>query len=232
MWIDHLTLAVHQISALDDVLSDLGLLRRDAPPLFDGTERGVIPLSQGFLELVSVVTRQSVRRFALGRAFLRFMAGGEGFWRVVVGVADLDRFVNDRAAVGARYWPPIDESLTGIADAPLPVRITQIDPLLPWVMDYRTSYPPCGTEDGVRWDVLDVQSPSPAMTAVQFRMALGHPVAAPPPGGIPAMHLENSAFRFVYGADAGLKGVRLVAGNRRAAIVNENGTLSATVARI
>ncbi len=230
MWVDHLTLAVHHIEAFDEVVRDLGLLRRAAPPLFGGTERAVVPLSQGFLELVAVSDRPRARQYTLGRALLRFLAAGEGIFRVVAGVPDLDRFIRERAALGVHYWPPIDEQITGIGPTPIPIRLTQMEPMLPWIMAYQKPQHR-DTESSVRLAVVDVQSLNPVMTAVQFRMALGPPLNTPPPGGTAVMDLDNVTFRFCRGAYTGFSSLLLEGEAASAAIEMRDGTLSATVLR-
>lgn len=91
MWVDHLTLAVHHIEALDEVVRNLGLLCR--PPrsaaVWGHRARRRSALS-GFLELVAVSDRPRARQQTLGWALVRFLAAGEGIFRVVVGVPDLD----------------------------------------------------------------------------------------------------------------------------------------------
>lgn len=209
MWMDHMTFALQEIDALDGHLRELGLTRRPAEPLFDGTQRSLVLLQGAFVEFLAVSDRRATRQFTLGQALLRFLRGGEGIFRVVVGVQDLDQFMRTRRILGAQYWPPMAEQITGIAGAPVPFRVTQMDPTLPWVLEYQDGRPPV-PPDGPRLAAVEVQSAHPTTTANQYRIALGCDVAeGEPPGGSPHMALENAVFHFTQGADAGFHGITI-----------------------
>lgn len=220
MWMDHVTLAVHRLDALDGGLTELGLRPAPAPAWFPGSARAVVPLARGFLELVTVLDARAVRRYTLGQSLLRFLRGGEGIFRVVVGVPDLEQFVRLRRALGVRCWPPIDEQLTGLTPEPLAVRMTQIDAALPWIMAYQGSVPPA-REGRAQFLSLEISSSDPAVTARHYQMALGCPINDPPPGGTPVMSLDQGALQFQRGEEGGW--TRVVLGGAAPGVVAVRG---------
>lgn len=229
MWMDHITFALHEMDALDGYLHAVGLNRRPVEPLFDGTQRSVILLSEGFVELLTVSDRRAARQLTLGQALIRFLTGGEGIFRVVVGVPDLDAFMRTRRILGAQYWPPIDEEITGIAAGPVPIRLTQMDLMLPWVLAYRGARPTRHLE-GPRFSAVEVQSADPRTTASQYRIALGCDIdEEEPPGGSPRMGLENAVLRFQPGASPGFSSLVIEGKTASLALRAEGGQVSGTL---
>jgi hypothetical protein len=224
MWIDSVTLAVRRLDALDGLWDGFGLRRRTLA--CDSTGAGHVWISLGTLclEFIGAVDRAQLRQFTWGRALLRFLAAGEGIFRVVVGVPQIDEFIGRRRAVGVRFWPPLDEAWVGCDDAPIAVRVSQMDPLFPWIITY--AQPKTATVSKTLASVIvEVGSHHPATLAFQYQTALGRPITQSPTG-TPWMALENGGFAFVQGAYTGFGGLIVRHGQQRAVIRVQDNALS------
>lgn len=171
MRLDHVTVVLEDLTALDDVWEKLGLRRVKALPLFPGTERHVVPLHQGFVELVSLSDRAQAQNSTWGQALIRFAKSGEGVFRAVAAVPDLDRFVASRQRMGAQFWPPIEETIYCAQEA-LHVKMTQLDMMLPWIVEYQDRAP-VREEIPSHFHDMVMQSPDPMITSMQYGIAVG-----------------------------------------------------------
>lgn len=172
MRLDHATLLALDVESTTKMLSDaLGVPYYEAPALFPGTLRRVLAFQSNFVEVVGVVERRDLGQSPLGRGVLRFLAGGEGVFRVVLSVRDLDQYLAWSKARQVTFWPPIQET---VAWGPhvLATRMTQCDFELPWILEYSPAwdwYEP----NTVRWTGIEVSSADPDRTALWYRMAFG-----------------------------------------------------------
>lgn len=175
MWIDHVTLAGRDATELLDLARDIGIAARRAPDWSPGMSRHVAVLGNGFLEMVSLRDPALARQSVWGQALMRFLRGGAGLFRVVLGVDDLSGFIIDKGRSGVHWWPPMADQITGLSNQPLPVRLTQIDPTLPWLVEYSSGRPPASS-DLPRIEQVIVQSPHPDVTRLHYQLMLGRGV--------------------------------------------------------
>ncbi len=225
MRIDHVTLAVKDLETLAERLRDMGWLPRPVPGLFPGTQRLMVPLAAGFLEGVSVDNPHAARKSPWGRALVRFLREGEGIFRVVAGISDMDQFLAVRRRVGARYWSPIVERVHGPAGEAVAVRLTQIDLMMPWIVEYGAPPPWLPEERAPLWVGLDIESRDPMVTALQYRLALGIAIDDAP-GSMIQSAIGDARLRFFQGTATGYRRVFLQDGERTIEIATHAGILS------
>ncbi|NMP21915.1 VOC family protein [Sulfobacillus harzensis] len=219
MWIDHLTLAVKGRTEAMDLLSHLGSAMTAAPSWCPGTDRFVVPLANAsFLEVVSVRDPLLARRSIWGGALVRFLRGGAGVFRVALGHLDLDQFIAQRSRRGVHWWPPIDDHIAGIDGTPVPVRMTQVDPMVPWLVQYlaKPSHAPNAT---LRLARVSIAAPAAQAMALRYHLMLGLPLQ-----DLTHMATQNAAFDFLAG-EPGYRSLHLTQGDDVIRLEAVNGQL-------
>lgn len=178
MWIDHCTLALQGSPLAIQGLDHLGTPLSEANPWVPGTARHLIPLANAVIEVVSLKDPLVARRTVWGRALVRFLRHGDGIFRVTLGHPDLEQFMAERRRYGVRWWPPIRDHIAGADGRAFPVQMTQIDPAIPWVVQYLRERRP--TSDApLQLAAVTVGSPTPTLTAQHYQWMLGLPTLAP-----------------------------------------------------
>lgn len=222
MWIDHCTLAIRGSPFDIKGLENLGAPLLSVRPWVQGTARHLIFFSNAFLEVVSLLDPLAARRTVWGRAVVRFLRQGDGIFRVTLGHPDMGQFLAERSRLGVRWWPPIESHIFGVDDAAFPVSMTQIDPLMPFVVHYTLQSLPLPTS-AIQLAQVMVASPIPTLTARHYQWTLGLPLLAPT-----RLDTDNASLVMVAG-EPGFNAIELSRNNRPIVLKPEAGQLRITV---
>lgn len=134
--LDHVSLAVNDLSKVDGILSLVGLVHEPPITPFPGSRGHIYRFASGFLEVIAPGDAGDLQATPLGQGYTSFLSQSEGIFAVALATDDMDADAHRLRSAGLDVRGPVQQSISLPSGRSLSFRSAAAGFERPWLAEY------------------------------------------------------------------------------------------------